>query len=164
MKRPYQLLTLFIVIPIMTPLLTGCGVSRSYSINYDRPCGCHGSSHHHRCSYGYSKNYYWIDSHKYYYHDKHHDKKSDHRPDPRPDPHYTTHRAPSAAIANLNHRPIQSRSVNPRPTFKPKTNPTPPRTTRQVSKPAPNRSTGASRPKSRSTKATKTKERVKRRP
>lgn len=102
MKQPLLVLVLLAA----TPLLGGCEISKSFSIQKDNrhPCGCHGPRHDDHCS------------HRPKHRPRHtgsHDPHSPDRPDPGHD--FFAHRAASSSIARLNHGSIANRSITPRP-------------------------------------------------
>ncbi|MGJ8637228.1 MAG: hypothetical protein ACSHX5_10320 [Phycisphaerales bacterium] len=100
MKRTLLLLALLAT----TPLLTGCEISKSFSIHKDRSCGCHGPRHHQHCSHKSKHRGSRTGSH---------DPLIPDHPDRGHD--IFTHRIASSSIARVNHGTIANRSITPRP-------------------------------------------------
>jgi hypothetical protein len=128
---------------LLTPVISGCSISKSFSIHKDRPCGCYGPRHGHHCPH---------------YHrpprtGSHH--SSDHGN------HFLAARASSSSIVKLDHRPMAKRPSRAQPSPRPK----PPRA-KPVTRSSPNRAvrvssgqTKANHVKSQQTKSTKKRDR-----
>ncbi|MBO6512560.1 MAG: hypothetical protein JJ974_01170 [Phycisphaerales bacterium] len=101
MKRTPLILTLL----ACTPILSGCAISKSFSIHKDWSCGCHGPHHHHHC----------------YYKSKHRGKHTgSHAPDhPDSDRYIAVHQASAGSLARLNHETTTNRPVTARSRVRP---------------------------------------------
>lgn len=90
-----------------TPLLTGCEISKSFSIHKDRPCGCHGLRHHDHCSHRPKHRPPRTGSH-----DPHLPDHPDH-----PDRGYDlfANRVASSSIGRVDHGSIANRPMSARP-------------------------------------------------